>query len=249
MLPDPVTTTDMLVTRKTLEDTLRAVLQDVVSNDTLIRMVNVTVDNRMENIRTIVSGIDKDQRNSFQDFKDASRTFAATAEKLEQALTTVSQRVTRTETERESDARRISDLNKKVEAQDIELESLRERLDNLTSKAEQIHIDIHGSMTETNRKSVFTAIEGLGQNINNKFAEVAVRLDSMGTKLDIHDAYIVRRKAVEAFVVKWVLGMWSNKVYRWALYTFGFSVLGILGLNTPAGIDFLTRLVHVVIGK
>lgn len=248
MLPDPVIT-DELVTRRTLESVLRTVLQDVVSNDTLVRMINTTVDTRMENVRTLVSGIDKDQHNSFQDFKDASRSFQQTAEKLELAMTGISQRVTRTETERESDARRISDLNKKVEAQDVELENLREKLENLTTKTEQIHIDIHGSMTETNRKSVFTAIEGLGQNINSKFAEVATRLDSMETKLDIHDAFIVRRKAVEAFLMKWALGMWSNKVYRYAVYTFGFSVLGIIGLNTPPGIDFLTRLVHAVIGK
>lgn len=248
MLPDPVIT-DELVTRRTLESVLRTVLQDVVSNDTLVRMINTAVDTRMENVRTLVSGIDKDQRNSFQDFKDASRSFQQTAEKLELAMTGISQRVTRTETERESDARRISDLNKKVEAQDVELENLREKLENLTTKTEQIHIDIHGSMTETNRKSVFTAIEGLGQNINSKFAEVATRLDSMETKLDIHDAYIVRRKAVEAFLMKWALGMWSNKVYRYAVYTFGFSVLGIISLNTPPGIDFLTRLIHAVIGK
>jgi len=248
MLPDPVIT-DELVTRRTLESVLRTVLQDVVSNDTLVRMINTTVDTRMENVRTLVSGIDKDQRNSFQDFKDASRSFQQTAEKLELALTSVSQRVTRTETERESDARRISDLSKRIETQDVELESLREKLETLTSKTEQIHMDIHGSLTETNRKSVFTAIEGLGQNINSKFAEVATRLDTMETKLDLHDDYIVRRKAFEAFVVKAAMNVWSNKVYRWGLYTLGFSVLGILGLNTPPGIDFLTRLVHAVMGK
>lgn len=248
MLPDPVIT-DELVTRRTLESVLRTVLQDVVSNDTLVRMINTTVDTRMENVRTLVSGIDKDQRNSFQDFKDASRSFQQTAEKLELAMTGISQRVTRTETERESDARRISDLNKKVEAQDVELENLREKLENLTTKTEQIHIDIHGSMTETNRKSVFTAIEGLGRKIDDMGAGVNTRFDKVELEIKAHDDYIVRRKAFEAFVVKAAMNVWSNKVYRWGLYTLGFSVLGILGLNTPPGIDFLTRLIHAVIGK
>lgn len=208
---------EKVVTHASLEVILRAVLQDVVSEGALVKMVNAAVDNRVENMRTIISGIDRDQRNSFQDFKIAAGDFRTSSEKFQQAMADIGARMARTETSQEADKRRISDVFKIVEGHEKELDSIKEQLATINNTAAELRIDIHGDAQQTMRPSIHSLLRGLDMKLDEKFGGIQADIRVIKDTQTRHEAYISRRQSVETWIFSTIKGMWNKQLSRWAL--------------------------------
>lgn len=240
---------DTLVTRKSLEEILRSVLQDVVSNDTVIRMVNVAVDTRTENMRTLISGIDAANRDIYRQFEMSARETRESNAAVQKTMTEISTTLARVQTSQEDDRKRISDVFKRVETHDSELDKIKDQLARIENQQSELRVDVHGDPNQALRPSIHGLLTAMSTKLDDRFSGIESNMKEIKDELKTHGAYIERRKAFEAFIWSWGVKLWSNKVYRYGLYITGASVLGILGLNTPAGIDFITRLVHAFLSS
>jgi predicted nucleic acid-binding Zn-ribbon protein len=216
---------DAVVTHSSLEQVLRSVLSDVVSEGTLIKMVNVAVENRTENMRSLISGIDQTQRNSFQDFKDASREFKSTADGLRQTMTDISARVVRAETSQEADSRRISDVYRRVDVHDQQLDQLRDQMTRIENAQVELRIDIHGDDKQALRPSIHSLLREMDSKLDQKFAGIETDIRVIKDTQERHEAWITRRKAIETWAFKILNNLWERQLTRWALIT-GLPVMG-----------------------
>lgn len=218
---------EQVVTHASLEEILRSVLSDVVSEGALVKMVNYAVDNRVENMRTIISGIDQYQRNSFQDFKSAANDFRASNEKNQAVMGQLIERMARAETGQEADRRRISDIFKRVESQETELESLKDQIIRIENKTDNNRIDIHGDANQAQRPSIHSLLKSLETKLDGGFAGIQADMHIIKETQTRHEAYISRRQSIETWVFKTLKGMWQKQLTRWALLA-GLPVIGTL---------------------
>jgi len=249
MTNNPALPTEAPVTTAAIEQMLRTALHDLVTVDMVRPLVNAAVEQRFEFTRQQISSIDSAQRMSFEQFNSAANRMQSAADTFQNTARTVSEGMGGLKATDSAQAKQIEGIQQTLEEFRGWMQNIEGRLNKTENQQASLHMDIHGSPTETNRENVFTAIGRLSAKIDDKFTAVNARLDKMEEKLEIHDEYIARRKAFEAFVWKQLTTIWGNKLYRYSLFVLGGSILGILGLNTPAGIDFLTHLIKALAGK
>lgn len=215
------------VTHQALEQMLRNVLMDVVSEGALIKMVNTAVDNRVENMRTLISSIDAANRTNFQDFKELGGEFKVTANSIQSTMALISERMARTETGQESDRKRISDIVQRVDVHEKELDELRQQLTRMETTQNDLRVDIHGDANHANRPSIFSQLTAMDTKLDAKFSRIETSISGIKETQDRHEQYIARRQSIETWVLQTLKGLWKNQVSRFALLT-GLPLIGTL---------------------
>lgn len=234
--------------RDSLKAIMRDVIAEVLQGELLKPLVNAAVAERLEFTRQQISAIDVAQRQAFEQFNTASTRMQTAADKFQDTARTVMETnggLRATDAAQQQDISEIKDHLKKIDGR---LESFDKRLDNAENKQVNLHADIHGSPTETNRQNVFTAIGLVGRKIDEMSTGLNARMDTMEAKLIVHDVYIARRRAVETWVVKVAKGLWEKQLTRWALIT-GLPLAGglFVAAADPRIADGIAKFISLVL--
>ncbi len=217
----PVSANAQYVTREMMDSVLRSILGDLVTTDVVAKMVHAAVELRLDNHRTLITSIDTAQRNSFQDFKDASKDYRDSTERLNAALGAFNERTARIETGQAADRSRMGEAISKIDLQEARLDRLEERVGKVENANNELRIDIHGDVNQALRPSLHSMIRSLEQKVDG----VNAGINTIKETQDRHESYINRRKNIEQWVKDVITSLWGNKVSRLAILS-GLPVIG-----------------------